>query len=185
MTDEVLKAALLEKGKEANEKVRTFFTHFSFEQLNWKPSPESWSIGQCLDHLIVADRCYFPTFEKIISGTYQESIWQKYSPLSGLFGWTLKDQMKEQVKRGMKTSPIFYPTTSAIDLDVVDRYLSNLDTFLNYISTFRKLRGTIITSPVSPFITYSLRDCLIFLITHEHRHINQAIRVKEMDGFPR
>ena len=43
---------------------------------------------------------------------------------------------------------------------------------------------TIITSPPVQFVTYSLRDAFQFLIQHEHRHINQAIRVKVNRSFP-
>jgi hypothetical protein len=34
-------------------------------------------------------------------------------------------------------------------------------------------------------ITYGLRDALQFLMQHEHRHINQAIKVRENDNFPK
>lgn len=34
------------------------------------------------------------------------------------------------------------------------------------------------------WVTYSLIDALEFLFEHEHRHINQAIRVKETAEFP-
>ncbi|MDP4261158.1 MAG: hypothetical protein Q8941_01390 [Bacteroidota bacterium] len=48
------------KGKEASEKVNANFADLSFSQLNWKPAPGSWRIGQCPDHLIVSDCLYFP-----------------------------------------------------------------------------------------------------------------------------
>jgi len=27
-------------------------------QLNWKPAPDVWSVGQCLEHLCVANEVY-------------------------------------------------------------------------------------------------------------------------------
>ncbi|HYV55678.1 MAG TPA: hypothetical protein VE933_13915, partial [Chitinophagaceae bacterium] len=41
------------------------------------------------------------------------------------------------------------------------------------------------TSPVIRMVTYILRDAFQFLIQHEHRHINQATRVKRNDNFPK
>jgi hypothetical protein len=46
------------------------------------------------------------------------------------------------------------------------------------------LEKIIISSPVTNLITYSLMDAYRIIITHEKRHLLQAIRVSEMDGFP-
>ena len=36
------------------------FGGLSPAQLNWKPSAERWSVGQCFDHLITTNRTYLP-----------------------------------------------------------------------------------------------------------------------------
>ena len=61
-----------------------------------------------------------------------------------------------------------------------------MDRFLEYISNCRnaELDKTIITSPILSIVTYSLRDAFQFLVTHERRHINHAIRIKANDNFP-
>jgi len=47
------------------------------------------------------------------------------------------------------------------------------------------LRKVIITSPVASFATYSLLDAYKILVAHERRHMTQAKRVMETDGFPK
>lgn len=180
MIDVALINTILQKGKLAAERVRSEFNDLSVSQLNWKSSPDSWSIAQCLDHLVVANSLYFPTFEKIVLGKYDLSVWEKWSPLSGLFGKALRYQMQEEPKSQMKTAKIFFPSSSQIDTDILDRFQKHLDTLLGYFASFSKIDidKTRITSPVSKFITYSLRDTIIFLTTHLHRHINQAVRMK-------
>jgi len=187
MKDEVLINQLIERGKSAKEKAKTEFSSINESQLNWKSHPEKWSIGQCFEHLINADSSYFPILKEINEGSYKMSFWAKYSPLTGMFGRVFKKQMGEQVKMKLKAPKKFFPTKSDVNMDVIERYQSNLDTFLKYISKCRDtdLDKTIITSPVTSFVTYSLRDTLTFLISHEHRHINQAIRVKAEARFPR
>lgn len=37
-------------------------------QLNWKPRPEVWSIGQCLEHLCVANEVYLPAVSSALAG---------------------------------------------------------------------------------------------------------------------
>ncbi len=187
MTDAQFIQKMIVKGKEAGEKVRLEFPGITLGQLNWKPAPESWSIGQCLDHLIVADCLYFPAFKKIAENTYRMTAWQKWSPFGGLFGKILVSQTQETVKRKVNTARVFYPSASQVDAGIFERFHKHLDSLLEYIDSFEKtdLDKTHITSPVSGFITYSLRNTVTLLIQHEHRHINQAIRVKAREEFPK
>ena len=41
------------EAKENSETARTLTADLSQAQLNWKPSPEQWSIAQCLEHLAI------------------------------------------------------------------------------------------------------------------------------------
>ena len=86
MTDEVFIKGILQKGKEAKDKVEAEFSVISVAQLNWKPSAKSWSIAQCLDHLIVSDSSYFPVLKKITDGNYKMNFWEQNSPFSVIFG---------------------------------------------------------------------------------------------------
>ena len=71
MTDEIFIKAILQNGQEAKEKVNLGFSNISLEQLNWKPSPQSWSLAQCLHHLIVAGSSLFSCFKKNRRGNIQ------------------------------------------------------------------------------------------------------------------
>ena len=187
MTDELFIKTILLKGKEAKEKVQVEFSTLSSPQINWKPSTETWSIAQCLNHLVVSDNSYFSFLREIISGSYRMSFWAKYSPFSKVFGRIMKDQLKEEVGRRMKAPKKFLPAASEIENGILERYYQSLDEFSNLISKCRNidLDKTIITSPAVSLVTYSLRDALQFLMQHEHRHINQAMRIKRNDNFPK
>ncbi len=53
------------------------FGHLSVRQLNSKPHPEQWSVGQCLHHLVTSNSTYFPIFEKIIAGEKGATLWER------------------------------------------------------------------------------------------------------------
>jgi len=36
------------------------FGHLNAQQLNWKPGADSWSVAQCLEHLLTANYAMFP-----------------------------------------------------------------------------------------------------------------------------
>ena len=46
------------------------FSSLNEEELNWKPDPESWSVAQHLDHLIVINQTYFPIIAALKAGQY-------------------------------------------------------------------------------------------------------------------
>jgi uncharacterized damage-inducible protein DinB len=186
MKDEFFIQAIANKGKAAKEKVRAEFSNISFYQLNWKPSPESWSIAQCLHHLMIAHSAYFPVLKKITEGNYHLNLWQKISPFSSLFGKLLKNQLQEEPKIKIKAPKKIQPATSALHLGIIDQYCRSLDTFVGFLTRSGQveLDRTIITSPTIRIITYNLRDAFQFLLQHEHRHINQGIRVKKDERFP-
>jgi hypothetical protein len=187
MTDNDYIDEILQKGSAAKDKVTTEFSFMTVEQLNWNPSEKTWSIGQCLDHLILSDSSYFSTLKKISERVFKMSFWEKHSPFSKKCGRLLKDQLKEKVGKKLAAPKIIRPQNSKIELDIIEHYHKSLDTFLDYISNCKKIDidKTIITSPTICIVTYSLRDAFQFLLQHEHRHINQAIRIKENVNFPK
>lgn len=175
------------RGKQALQKVQTELSALTPEQFNWKPAANSWSVAECLEHLRVADSFYFADLEAIGNGTYRMTSWERYSPFSGLFGRLLKDAMKENVKKKMATHRTLTPTSSTYELSLLDTYIQTLNRFMELTGKCSNadLDKCIINSPTIQWITYSLRDTLEFLFEHEHRHINQAIRVKQSTGFPK
>jgi hypothetical protein len=186
MSDEKFIQQILHKGELAKQKVEKELSDVSEAQLNWKPTADQWSVGECLDHLIVSDRLFFDDLKKVINGTYTMTIYQKYSPLTSFWGKIFKEQLQETVSRKLNAPQKMAPSSSDKPGNFVELYLSNLDTFLILIAGCKQidLDKTILTSPTLKFVTFSLRDAFEFLITHEHRHINQAIRVKNEFKIP-
>ena len=45
-----------------SDDARASFGSLSGEQLNWKPAADSWSVAQCLDHLIRTNEQFYPEF---------------------------------------------------------------------------------------------------------------------------
>jgi len=177
---------MLQKGNEAKDKVIVEFPNMTLQQLNWKPAPSSWSIAQCLDHLVIADSSYFPALKKIFEGTYAMTIWERWSPFSAICGRILVDKLQEHAKKKMKAPKVFRPSTSNIDIGIIERFYQHHDIFMDYIASCDNtdLDRTNITSPAIRFVTYNLRNAIKLLVRHEHRHINQAIRVKQSKDFP-
>jgi len=175
-----------ELQKTADE-AREFFGSFSFDQLNWKPTTKSWSVAQCFDHLITTHSLYFPLFERMGNNDIRPTVWEKYSPLSRFFGRYLIRSLDPANQKKMKTTSRGLPSVSNIEGGIINRYVEHqrqLIAHLRKIPTGIDAAKTIITSPMMGLVTYSLDYCYTVLVVHGQRHLGQAKRVTQTEGFP-
>lgn len=173
--------------RQVADDARSAFGTLSATQLNWKPTPKSWSVAQCFDHLITTHSLYFPEFERLATGDVKMSFWEKASPFSGFFGRFLIKSLDPTNLKPMKTTAKAFPSTSEIGGDIIERFVLHqsrmMDAIIKLPSDVDPTRQ-IITSPLLGIFTYSLNDCFTVLVVHCQRHFNQAKRLIEMNGFP-
>ena len=166
---------------------RTSFGGFSPAQLNWKPDDKSWSVAQCLEHLIASHKGYIPLFQGIAVGDAKPTFWEKMSPLSGYFGRYLIKSLDPANLKQMKAPGKAQPSASEISGDIVDQFCDQQRQLIEQIGKIPAgvdAAKTIVTSPLLGLVTYSLDDCYSILIVHCQRHIGQARRVTENPEFP-
>ena len=177
---------MLEELSAVKCEAREVFGGLSPAQLNWKPSAEQWSVGQCFDHLIVTNSTFFPDMERVAAGTYKSSLWGRVSPLSGFFGRFILKALDPEKGRKTKAPRVFEPTQSDVAADIIERFAAHQDDLANHMraTADADLRGLKVTSPVSPVATYSLLDAYRIVVAHERKHFEQARRVTQAEGFP-
>src|SRR4051794_38603020 len=117
-----LVAELQRVGEDASKE----FGRLSPARLNWKPSAERWSVGQCFDHLIVTNSTFFPDMRRVAAGTFQSSLWGRVSPLSGFFGRYILGALDPSKGRKIKAPRAFLPAASDVGGDVIVRFVGNL-----------------------------------------------------------
>ena len=185
MNEELSK--LIDEAKAITEDARKTFGHLSAEQLNWKPSAESWSVAQCLEHLIVINSGYFPIIKKLVRGEYKHSLKERLPVLPKVFGKLVINAVKPEAQRKIKASTKFEPSKSAIDAQIVNKFVEHQQEVIEHMKMTENLNlnKIIITSPVASLVTYSLLDAHKIVVLHEQRHIAQAKRVMETEGFPK
>jgi hypothetical protein len=180
-------SALISEAEKISEEARATFGRLSPAQLNWKPGPEQWSIGQCFDHLILTNRPYFPVFEKIAAGERKRSLWQRMPLLPAFFGKLVINAVSPESARKVKARKAFQPAASEVDGQIISRFARHQEELVRLMKATDglELEKIIITSAISSLVTYSLLDGCRILITHERRHFLQAERVMAEEGFPR
>src|SRR5262245_66249953 len=81
---------------------KVLFGHLNSEQLNWKPAADSWSVAQCLDHLISANHEYQPVFDRILNGEYRKTFLHGMPFLPALFGRMMINAVSSDSQRMLK-----------------------------------------------------------------------------------
>ena len=177
---------IIDRLNRVSQEAEQAFGGLSASQLNWKPNEKQWSVGQCLNHLIVSNRTYYPQLKALGNDTKKTSFWERLPFLPKLWGNMLLGSITPEPQRKMTSPKVFRPAQSQADPDIVRQFKLHNQELIKYIRNTRSLnhQHTIITSPAAGFIVYSLHDAVNILANHEERHLYQARRVMEMDGFP-
>lgn len=174
-------------GAEENNRVaREVVAGLAEEQLNWKPSPERWSIAQCLDHLAVTGKqfdSYFPLALEKGRQRWPVTTSVSYRP-TFVGGWLLKFVTPTSTTR-IPAPKVFRPAMSDVK-EPLEKYLKQQDEFLKVVKAARGIdyNRTTLRSPVTPLMRYSIGDAFVVTVLHGQRHLAQARRVRETPGFP-
>ncbi len=162
------------------------FGNLSAGQINWKPTAEGWSVGQCFEHLIKTNSLFFSELGKIASGTRKNSFLENYSPLSAFFGNLLVNSLKKDSRKFKAPSQAIVPP-SEIDAKIIGQFTAHQTELVEKIKQTEKAdwQKTVITSPFMKLMTYKLADGFRVVVEHERRHFRQAERVTQEKEFPK
>ena len=177
--------AVINAANNVASNTRSTFGHLTPSQLNWKPSPERWSIAQCFDHLIAVNKAYFPVIDNVLAGK-KRTLWESMPVLPGLMGKMVIKAVEPTSTRKFKARKNFEAAQSNISGSIVTDFVDHQAEVVDKMKATQHLdlEKIIITSPVAAVMTYSLIDAYRIIVVHEQRHFQQAKRVTEETGFP-
>jgi hypothetical protein len=123
---------------------------------------------------------------RVARGERRQSAWERWSPLTGFFGRVVERTLSQDGGRKYKAPAKLVPAASEVEPGVVERFAEHQRELAEMLRAVAHvdLRRTVVTSPISGFVTYNLRDALRIVVAHERRHFRQARRVTETPGFP-
>lgn len=176
---------LISSIKIIRKEVQTTFGKLSNEQLNWKPNEKEWSIGKCLEHLIVTNNLYFENIQKVADGTHQNNFYSKVPIVPNVIGIIMKKVLAPEWKLKMKTFKMFKPSFSEVSDSILEGFDENQNRFIGLMEATKDLdvHRIKVAEPIGSAVNISLNDAFEILVVHEKRHFNQAKRVMESKEF--
>ena len=162
------------------------FGSLNARQLNWRPDAARWSVGQCFEHLLTANRLMLRAAENGLDPARPRSVWQRLPILPGVLGRVMVRSQAPEATRKFKAPTPIRPTTSDISADVIQRFVEQHRDAVQRVSALddEHAARTIMTSPFVRVITYSVLDGWRLMMAHDRRHFEQARRVVQTPGFP-
>ena len=162
------------------------FGRLDARQINWKADASSWSVAQCLEHLLTANRQMVEMADQALDATRGRTLWQRLPIWPGLLGRMLVRTQSPDTTRKFKAPGKAQPAASAIDAGIVGRFVDQQRTLIAKLdaAATRDLAGVVMASPFVGIVTYSVLDGWRLIAAHERRHVQQAKRVMAMPGFP-
>ncbi|HLK56462.1 MAG TPA: DinB family protein [Chthonomonadaceae bacterium] len=155
-------------------------------QFNWHPSPDRWSIAQCLDHLNKVNLLLLPRMESEISDALPLApdafrVWHP-SFLERLFIQTVGPNARYKAE----VPKLYIPAPEGTVKDVMHTFCEANDRILACMEQAKghDLRRIKVTSPVSGLVRMSLGAWFASAVVHTEYHIGQAKAVKAEPGFP-
>ena len=162
------------------------FGGFDGRQLNWRPDPTRWSVAQCFDHLLTANRLMLQAAEDALNGVAPRTLWQRLPLLPGVWGRMLIRSQAPDASRKFTASSKAQPAASDIPAGIIQRFAEQHHDAVARARTLeeRDAARAIMTSPFAKVVTYSVLDGWRLVFAHDRRHLEQARRVTLLPGFP-
>lgn len=154
-----------------------------FQNLNshelLKPAANGgWSVAQCLWHLNSYSEYYYPQISAALKNYKGNSIGVEFK--SGWLGnyFTTSMEPKPGFSK-MKATKRHTPPTNINAHEVVANFIQHQENLLKLIQQSKQvdLNKIKIPTSITKWIKLKLGDILGFLVTHDERHIQQAIKL--------
>lgn len=142
-----------------------------------KPSNSGgWSILQCLDHLNSYGCYYLPAIEKSLLNGEKYSKNDQFE--SSWLGNYFTKMMLPNSPKKYKAVKKHLPNTDLNAKGVISEFLNQQKLLMNYLESSNNTDLNKIKIPISitKFIRLKLGDVFQFIVAHNQRHIEQAMR---------
>jgi hypothetical protein len=169
---------------DADRRAEQIARGLTLEQLNWHPRPGAWSVGQCLEHLLIANTLYLPAIAEALDGRSESPV-DQITP--GWFSrWFIRNFIAPSPQGTRAPAPRKIRPSQDVDASILDAFLhSNARARDVVLSASRHDVNRIrFRNPFMPLLRFTVGTGLEIIAKHESRHLLQAERVTQAAGFP-
>jgi hypothetical protein len=160
---------------EVQEAMRLILEDSADDILQKQINPGSWTILEHIDHLSKTNSSYFPIFSQVTKGKYQRPFLGQFDFLVSYLGRVILNSVLPDNPKKSRTLSVWLPGKSLNSKDVWNRFAAQQQHITDIIPALLPFmdRKTVINSPGSRAVVYSLEASLDIILAHEQRHLRQ------------
>ena len=156
----------------------------SAQQLNWRPRPDVWSVGQCLQHLCVFNEVYLPAISTSLEGRQRARV-QEITP--GWFGrWFIRNYVEASSESRRTRAPRKIEPDEQVESSILESFLrsNQIAREVIYRASDYDINRMRFKNPFIPMLRFTAGTGLEIVSKHQRRHLLQAERVRQNEDFP-
>lgn len=155
-------------------------------QLNWRPADDAWSIGQCIEHLLLANRQYLPVMRAAVDSTPPREGDEEPTYRSSFLGRLMVYAVGPDSKMSVPVPKQLVPSAAPVTQIIVKEFDTNTRAIIQLLADTAEidLSRVKIQSPFAVWMRLRLGDAFKIIEVHNKRHLLQAARVLSQESFP-
>jgi hypothetical protein len=177
----------LTQFQEAGRTAERIAGDLSEAQFHWQPlDGRAWSIGQCLEHLAVADRVYAEPMARAIEDARARG-WSRTGPIaSTAIGRWFVASLEPPVTRRSKAPSKIRPRSTASRDEILRLYREAHDLLRGLVAEAASIdvNRAKFRNPLLPLVRVRVGTGFRVINAHERRHLWQTEQVRRAEGFP-
>jgi hypothetical protein len=168
------------------EQAKVLTSGLTEAQFNWRPSPQLWSIEECLGHLIMVGQPQVKLIESAIHNAKSKGINSKGPFRYGFLERAILRNTQPPVRRKFKSPRRFLAVHGQPVTAILPTFLHLQSQFIRAVEQSEGLHLVRIKvpTPITRLLKMSLGIMLAQQAAHERRHLEQARAVREHPQFP-
>lgn len=174
--------ALIDEFASAREHLHRLQANVPADRWSERPAEGSWSVAECVDHLNLTSRAYVGPLREAVSRARAQGGGAPARFKRDFFGWLVWRAVRPQTRMKSKTTPDFTPRVTAAPAELAAEFDRLQDEQMDLV---RQADGlpidkVKIKSPFGPGLKYNVYSAFTILPAHQHRHLQQADRVRQV-----
>lgn len=168
----------------ADQRAKELAAGLTPRQLNWKPSQNAWSVGQCLEHLCVFNEVYLPAITASLTDRPLDAV---QDIKLGWFGrWFIRNYIEPSPASKRARAPKKIAPGTRADPHVLDLFLTSNQAARELVrrASDYDVNRIRFKDPLIPVLRFTVGTALEIVPIHQRRHLLQAERVKQAADFP-
>jgi hypothetical protein len=168
--------AVVDEFEDARRRLRALVD--AVPEASWpiRPTPERWSVAECVAHLNLTSAAYLPILLDGVRRARELGVAAPRTYRRDVVGWLLWRGSGPPVKVRVKTTAPFIPQSAAEPFSLFNDFESYhaRQIALIQMADGLPIQRVMTRSAFNPRIRYSLFSAMTILPRHQHRHLWQA-----------